>query len=189
MSSNSQIALLHSQAACVFFCWGEDLNPENELLCKWKIDALPHIELCYINDIYRTFSGGQKPHKFFLLFRYQLYRRGSSEEANMPSISISNQHIHCESQFIDFDNIVFLITDPRNEPVYERKELSLEETFKITAQYTTLYEKKKPATFTYFATKNGAQFLKAKISRERMDSGHRVEQKIIYIYIYIYHES
>ncbi|KAG2226008.1 hypothetical protein INT45_002474 [Circinella minor] len=50
---------------------------------------------------------------------------------------------HCESQLIDFVNSVFLITDPRNEAVYERKE--------------------------------------AQITRKRMDSGRRVERKIVYI--------
>ena len=41
--------------------------------------------------------------------------------------------------------------------------------------------KKKPAAFTHFATKNGAHFLKAHISRKRMDLGRRIERKIVYI--------
>lgn len=59
--------------------------------------------------------------------------------------------------------------------------MSSEDIFNITTQYTTLYEKKKPAASTYFATKNGAHFLKAHISRKRIDSGRRVERKIVYI--------
>ncbi|CAO3695423.1 unnamed protein product [Rhizopus microsporus] len=112
----------------------------------------------------------------FFPFRYQLYRRSSSEEAKLPSTSIN-----CESQLLDFVNSVFLTTDPRNEAVYERKEVSSEEIYNITAQYITLYEKKKRAAFTQFATKNGAHFLKAQTTRKRMDSGLRVERKIVYI--------
>ena len=52
--------------------------------------------------------------------------------------------------------------------------------FNITAEYTTIYEKKKLAAFTQFATKNDAHFLKAQLTRKRMDSGRRVERKIVY---------
>ncbi|KAL4210878.1 hypothetical protein AB4K20DRAFT_1826911 [Rhizopus microsporus] len=174
MSSNSEITLLHSQAACVFF--GEDLNAENELMCEWKIDAIPDVKLCYINNMpTEPFLVAKNCIKFFP-FRYQLYRRSSSEEAKLPSTSIN-----CESQLLDFVNSVFLTTDPRNEAVYERKEVSSEEIYNITAQYITLYEKKKRAAFTQFATKNGAHFLKAQTTRKRMDSGLRVERKIVYI--------
>ncbi|KAG2222274.1 hypothetical protein INT45_006953 [Circinella minor] len=153
MSSNSKITILYSQAACAFF--GVDLNPENELMCERKIDAMPDVELCYINDIpTEPFLVAKNRIKFFP-FRYQLYGRSSSEEPNLPSISISNQHIHCESQLIDFVNSVFLITDPRNEA--------------------------KLAAFTQFATKNDAHYLKAQITRKRMDSGRRIERKIVYI--------
>lgn len=65
--------------------------------------------------------------------------------------------------------------------MYERKEVSSEDIFDRTTQYTTLYEKKKPAAFTQLATKNGAHFLRAQRSRKRMDSGRRVERKIVYI--------
>jgi hypothetical protein len=51
----------------------------------------------------------------------------------------------------------------------------------VAPQYTTLYKEKKPATFTYFATKNDANFLKAHKSRKRMESGRRVERKIVFI--------
>ena len=65
--------------------------------------------------------------------------------------------------------------------VYEQKEVSSEDIFNITTQYTTLYEKKKPAAFTQFATKKRANFLKAQILRKRIDSGRRLERKIVYV--------
>lgn len=68
--------------------------------------------------------------------------------------------LDCESQLIDFVNSVFLITDPRNEAVYERKEMTSDEIFNLSTQYTTLFEKKTHAAFTQFATKNGSNFFK-----------------------------
>jgi hypothetical protein len=37
MSSNSEVVLTHSQAACAFY--GQDITPENELLNEAKIDS------------------------------------------------------------------------------------------------------------------------------------------------------
>jgi hypothetical protein len=78
-------------------------------------------------------------------------------------------------------NGVFLITDPRNETVDERNEVSSEDIFNTTMQYTTLYEKQRLGAFTLFATNNGAHFLKAQRSRKCMDSCRRIERKIVYI--------
>ncbi|KAG0950625.1 hypothetical protein G6F57_006080 [Rhizopus arrhizus] len=94
---------------------------------------------------------------------------------------LTHSQIPCEFQLIDLVNSVFLITDPRNETVYERNKVSLEDIFNTTTQYTTLYEKKRPGAFTQFATRNGAHLLKAQISKKRMDSGRRIEQRIVYI--------
>ncbi|CEP09623.1 hypothetical protein, partial, partial [Parasitella parasitica] len=48
MSSNSEVVVTHSQAACIFY--GQEITPENELLNEAKIDAMHELELCYINE-------------------------------------------------------------------------------------------------------------------------------------------
>lgn len=89
MISDSQITLIHSQTACVFF-W-ENLNPENNLMYERKIDAKLDVELCYINNTpTEPFLVASKRIKFFFPFRYQQYRRNNSEEANLPSTLTSN---------------------------------------------------------------------------------------------------
>ena len=77
------------------------------------------------------------------------------------------------------DNI-FLSVDPGKEKVYERSELSSEQVFRITSQYTTLYKNKKLGSFTSFAKEIKARYLKADISRKRNKDG-RVERKILYV--------
>lgn len=75
---------------CVFF--GEDLDPENELMCERKIDTILDVELCYVNNIpTEPFLVAKNRIKFFP-FRYQLYRRDNNE-VNLQPISINNQHI------------------------------------------------------------------------------------------------
>lgn len=88
--------------------------------------------------------------------------------------------LDCESQLKEFVDNVFLSIDPRNEKVYERSELTSEQVFQITSQYTTLYENKKLGSFTSFAKKIKARYLKAEISRKRNQDG-RVERKILYV--------
>lgn len=68
--------------------------------------------------------------------------------------------LDCESQLKEFVDNVFLSIDPRNEKVYERSELSSEQVFQITSQYTTLYENKKLGSFTSFAKKNQSAIFK-----------------------------
>lgn len=84
------------------------------------------------------------------------------------------------SQLIEFINNVFLINDPQNEAVYERLYMSSDQIFLITKQHTNLYQDKKIGTFTQFAKKCGAEYLKAQISRKRNKNG-RTEHKIIYL--------
>ncbi|KAG2227196.1 hypothetical protein INT45_008440 [Circinella minor] len=150
MSSNSEVVVTDSQAACIFY--GEEITPENELLNEAKIDAMHELELCYINDT---------PSEPFL-------------------VSAGRPLLDCESQLKEFVDNVFLSVGPCNEKVYERSELSSQQVFQITCQYTTLYKNNKLGTFTNFAKKVKAQYLKAEISRKRSKEG-RVERKILYV--------
>lgn len=85
--------------------------------------------------------------------------------------------LDCESQLKEFVDNVFLSINPRNEKVYERSELTSEQVFQITSQYTTLYENKKLGSFTSFAKRIKARYL-AEISRKR-NQDKRVNRKIL----------
>ncbi|KAG2219380.1 hypothetical protein INT45_006088 [Circinella minor] len=130
MSSNSEVVVTHSQAACIFY--GEEINPENELLNGAKINAMHVLEL------------------------------------------------YCESQLKEFVDNVFLSVDPCNEKVYERSELSSQQVFQITCQYTTLYKNNKLGTFTNFAKKSQCAIFedKAFLARNISNYQYRYEEYI-----------
>lgn len=101
MSSNSEVVLTHSQAACAFY--GQDITPENELLNEAKIDAMHELELCYIsNTPSKPFLVSARRIKYFP-FRYNKYRRSiKSSCASTITIEkdvteVNNQVIHCQS--------------------------------------------------------------------------------------------
>ncbi|KAI7849802.1 hypothetical protein BDC45DRAFT_266645 [Circinella umbellata] len=95
-------------------------------------------------------------------------------------LTITTHFLDSESQLKEFIDNVFLIVDPRNERVYERTELSSEQIFQLTKQYTSIFQKGQLGTFTSFAKKIKARFLKASVSRKRTSEG-RIERKILYV--------
>lgn len=80
----------------------------------------------------------------------------------------------------EFLDNVFLCVNPLNEKIYERCELSSEQVFQVTSQYTTIFEDKGLGTFTAVAKKIKAKYLKADLSRKRSEDG-RITRKILYV--------
>lgn len=63
--------ITRGQAACIFY--GEAINPANELICEARIDSIPGVEICYIdNDPSEPFLVAEK-RILFSPFRYQCY--------------------------------------------------------------------------------------------------------------------
>lgn len=93
MSSNSEIMITHSQAACVFF--GDLLTPENEVLNEAKIAAYPDVELCYIDVPTEPFLVARCRINFFP-FRYKRYRRAELVPLSRI-IEEANEEIECET--------------------------------------------------------------------------------------------
>lgn len=97
MSSNSEVMLTHSQAACVFY--GQDITPENELLNEAKIDAMHELELCYIsNTPSKPFLVSARRIKYFP-FRYNKYRR-SIKSSCASTITIEKDVTEVNNQVI-----------------------------------------------------------------------------------------
>lgn len=97
MSSNSEIMITHSQAACVFF--GDLLTPENEALNEARIAAYPDVELCYIDVPTEPFLVASSRINFFP-FRYKRYRPaelGSLSRTIEEVNEETNEEIACET--------------------------------------------------------------------------------------------
>ncbi|KAI9477092.1 hypothetical protein BDB00DRAFT_191218 [Zychaea mexicana] len=171
MSSNSNVMLTHLQAACVFY--GEDISPENELRNEAEIDALDNLELCYSNNPpIEPFllSAGRIKYFPFRCCKYRRSAEGSiSSAANqekdvieIDNDSNSNQVIHNESRLKEFVDNVFLTMDPLNEKVYECIELSTEQIFQLTKQYTTLFQDKQLIKLYCFCQENQSSVFESK---------------------------
>ncbi|KAG1143413.1 hypothetical protein G6F37_003239 [Rhizopus arrhizus] len=101
MSSNSEVAVTHSQAACALY--GQDIIPENELLNEAKIDAMHELELCYINNTpSEPFLMSAGRIKYFP-FRYNKYRR-SIKSSCASTITIGKDVTEVNNQVIRYDD-------------------------------------------------------------------------------------
>ncbi|ORE01130.1 hypothetical protein BCV72DRAFT_322959 [Rhizopus microsporus var. microsporus] len=79
---------------------------------------------------------------------------------------LASQLLDSESHLVELVNNIFLINDPQNEKVYERLDMSSEEIFTITKQYTSLYQDGNTRSFAQFAKKCDAKYLDAQVSKK-----------------------
>lgn len=73
--------ITHGQAACIFY--GQPITPENEASCEVRINQIPDVELCYLeNDPTEPFLIAAQRILFFP-FRYKRYP-STNDATNRP---------------------------------------------------------------------------------------------------------
>ncbi|KAI8388577.1 uncharacterized protein BYT42DRAFT_528538 [Radiomyces spectabilis] len=163
-----------NQAICMFY--GEKYTEENAARLFKKIEGT-ELEICHLHDPSEPILIWEKKVNQYP-FRYNKYPECETSNETSTVVEIS---FTCQSQIVHFLNLVYLASDPGNENMYERQQVSMRQIFASIWQYTAFFDTKTLQAFTVWCTHKKLNFLKAPAKRKLTNTGDRMNVRTLFV--------